>query len=115
LIFGSDGKDLDEVVSHVVLAKMVVTYVNMFGVWAQLWEPCKFQCTRVVFENFAIHVVFSIDDWEPFPPYFLNENHDRRTSRRDWDIEIYLASMVESATWVCNFDAQIIEYNSTAV
>jgi hypothetical protein len=44
LVFGANRNDLDQSISH-VLAKMVITHVDVLGTWANLWEPGKFQRT----------------------------------------------------------------------
>jgi hypothetical protein len=44
LVFGANQKDLDQSVLH-VLAKTVITYVDVLGTWAKFWEPGKFQRT----------------------------------------------------------------------
>jgi hypothetical protein len=41
---GANRKDLDQSVLQ-VLAKMVITHVDVLGTWAKHWEPGKFQHT----------------------------------------------------------------------
>ncbi len=44
LILGTDWKDLDKAIPH-VLTKMMIAYVAMFGTRMKLGKPSKFQCT----------------------------------------------------------------------
>jgi hypothetical protein len=55
LIFGSYWEDFDKPVLY-VFAKMMVTDVDVLGSRTKLWKPCKFQCTGVVFKNFAVYI-----------------------------------------------------------
>ncbi len=55
LIPGPYWEDLDKPVSYVV-AKVMVTYVDVLGTRTKLWKPNKFQCTGVVLKNLAVHV-----------------------------------------------------------
>ena len=41
LVFGANQKDLDQSISH-VLGKVVITHVDVLGMWAKLREPGKF-------------------------------------------------------------------------
>jgi hypothetical protein len=65
LILGSYWEDLDKPVSY-VFAKVMITYVDVFGIRAKLWKPGKFQCTGVVFKNLAVYVGLGTDELKPF-------------------------------------------------
>jgi hypothetical protein len=60
-ILGSYWEDLDRPVSY-IFAKVMVTHVDMLGTWAKLQKPGKFQCTGVVFKNFAVYIGLDTDD-----------------------------------------------------
>jgi hypothetical protein len=77
LILGSYWEDLYKPVPY-VFAKVMVTYVDVFGTRAKLWKPCKFQCTGVVFKNFAIYVGLGTGHLKTLPANFLNQKHDRK-------------------------------------
>jgi hypothetical protein len=61
-----------------MFAKVMVTYVDVLGMRAKLWEPSKFQCTRVVLKNLAVYVVLGTDDLKTLLANFLNQKHDRK-------------------------------------
>jgi hypothetical protein len=77
LILGSYWEDLDKPVPY-VFVKVMVTYVDVLGTRAKLWKPCKFQCTGVVFKNFAIYVGLGTDHLKSLLTNFLNQEHDRK-------------------------------------
>ncbi len=70
LVFGVDGEDLDKPLSH-VFAKMMIANIYVLGPWAQLWKPCKFQGSSVVFKYFAVDIRFDANDLEVLLPHFL--------------------------------------------
>jgi hypothetical protein len=76
LILGSYWEDFDELVPY-VFAKVMVTYVDMLGTRAKLWKPCGFQCTGVVFKNFAVQVGLGTDNLKTLLTNFLNQKQDR--------------------------------------
>jgi hypothetical protein len=49
----------------------MVTYIDVLGTRAKLWEPREFQCTRVTLKNLAIYVVLGTDDLETLLAKFL--------------------------------------------
>jgi hypothetical protein len=77
LILNSYWEDLDKPIPY-VFAKVMVTYVDVLGMRAKLRSPCKFQCTRVVFKNFAVYVGLRTDHLKPLLANFLNQKHDRK-------------------------------------
>jgi hypothetical protein len=60
-----------------VFAKVMVTYVDVLGTRAKLWKRCEFQCTGVVFKNFAVYVGLGTDNLNTLLANFLNQKHDR--------------------------------------
>jgi hypothetical protein len=54
----------------------MVTYVDVLGTRAKLRKPCKFQCTGVVFKNFAVYIGLCTDDLKTLLANFLNQKHD---------------------------------------
>jgi hypothetical protein len=77
LILGSYWEDLDKPVPY-VLAKVMVTYVDVLGTRAKLWKPWEFQCTNVVIKNFAVYVGLGTDHLKTLLANFLNQKHDRK-------------------------------------
>ncbi len=77
LILGSYWEDLDKPVPY-VFAKVMVTDVDVLGTRAKLRKPCKFQCTGVVFKNFAVYVGLGTNNLETLLANFLNQKHDRK-------------------------------------
>ncbi len=77
LILGSYWEDLDKPVPY-VFAKVMVAYVDVLGTRAKLWKPCAFQCTGVVFKNFAVYIGLSTDHLKTLLANFLNQKHDRK-------------------------------------
>jgi hypothetical protein len=77
LILGSYWKDLDKPAPY-VFAKVMVAYVNVLGPRVKLWKPCEFQCTGVVFKNFAVYVGLGTDNFKTLLANFLNQKHDRK-------------------------------------
>ena len=75
LILGSYWEDLDKPVPY-LFAKVMVSYVDVLGMRAKLWKPCKFQRTRVVFKNFAVYVGLGTDNLKTLLANFLNQKHD---------------------------------------
>jgi hypothetical protein len=61
LILGSYWEDLDVPIPY-MLAKVMVTYVDVLGMRAMLWKPGKFQCSRVVFKNLAVYIGLRTDN-----------------------------------------------------
>jgi hypothetical protein len=77
LILVSYWKDLDKPISY-VFAKVMVTYVDVLGMRAKLWQLDKFQCTRVVFKNLAVHVGLGTDELKTLLANFLYQKHNRK-------------------------------------
>jgi hypothetical protein len=77
LILGSYWEDLDKPVSY-VFTKVMVTHIDVLGTRAQLWKPCEFQCTRVVFKNLAVYIGLDTDDLKTFLANFLYQKHNRK-------------------------------------
>ncbi len=77
LILGSYWEDFDKPVPY-LFAKVMVTYVDVLGTRAKLRKPCKFQCTGVVFKNFAVYVGLGTDYLKTLLANFLNQKHDRK-------------------------------------
>jgi hypothetical protein len=77
LILGSYWEDHDKPVPY-VFAKVMVTYVDVFGMMAKLWNPCKFQCTKVVFKNLAVYVGLGTDNLKTLLANFVYQKHDRK-------------------------------------
>ena len=77
LILGSYWEDLDKPVPY-VFAKVMVTYVDVFGTRAKLRKPGKFQCTGVVFKNLVVYVGLGTDNLKTLLAYFLNQKHNRK-------------------------------------
>jgi hypothetical protein len=75
LILGSYWEDLDKPVSY-VLAKVMVTNVDVLGTRAKLWEPSEFQCTGVVFKNLVVYVGLGTDDLKILLANFLDQKHN---------------------------------------
>jgi hypothetical protein len=75
LILSSYWEDLDKPISY-VLAKVMVTYVDVLCMRAKLWEPSKFQCTVVVFKNLAVYVGLGTDDLKTILANFLDQKHN---------------------------------------
>ncbi len=61
LVLGSYWEDLDKPISY-VFAKVMVTYVDVLGTRAKLWNPSKFQCVGVVFKDLVVYVGLGTDD-----------------------------------------------------
>jgi hypothetical protein len=76
LILSSYWEDLDKPVPY-VFAKVMVTDIDVLGTRAKFWKPCKFQCTGVVFKNFAVYVGLGTDNLETLLANFINQKHDR--------------------------------------
>ena len=76
-ILGSYWEDLDKPVPY-MFAKVMVTYVDVLGMRAKLWKPCKFKRTGVVFKNFAVYVGLGTDHLKTLLANFLNQKHDRK-------------------------------------
>ncbi len=74
-MLGSYWEDLDKPIPY-VFAKMIVTYVDVLGTRAKLQKPGKFQCTGVVFKNFAVYVGLGTDHVKTLLANFLNQKHD---------------------------------------
>jgi hypothetical protein len=55
----------------------MVTDVDVLSTRAKLWKLCKFQCTGVVFKNFAVYVGLGTDNLKTLLANFLNQKHDR--------------------------------------
>ncbi len=77
LILGSYWEDLDKPIPY-VFAKVMVTYVDVLGMRAMLWKPCKFQCTGVVFKILAVYIGLGTDNLKTLLANFLNQKHDRK-------------------------------------
>jgi hypothetical protein len=77
LILGSYWEDLDKPIPY-MFAKVMVTYVDVLGMRAELRKPCKFQCTGVVFKNLAVYVGLGTDNLKTILANFLNQKHDRK-------------------------------------
>jgi hypothetical protein len=77
LILGSYWEDLDKPIPY-VFGKVMVTYVDVLGMRAKLWKPCKFQRTGVVFKNLAVYVGLGTDNLKTLLANFLNQKHDRK-------------------------------------
>jgi hypothetical protein len=75
LVSSTNREDLDESLAN-VFTEMMVTDVDMLGAWTKLGKSGKFQCSRIVFKDFAIDVRLGIDDWDIVAFHFLNELHD---------------------------------------
>ncbi len=71
LILGSYWEDLDKPIPY-VFANVMVKYIDVLGTRAKLWKPCKFQCTKVVFKNFAVYVGLGTDHLKTLLAIFLN-------------------------------------------
>jgi hypothetical protein len=77
LILGSYWEDFDKPVPYVI-AKVMVTYIDVLGTRAKLWKPCKFQHTGVVFKNLAVYLGLGTDNLKTLFTNFLNQKHDRK-------------------------------------
>ncbi len=77
LILGSYWEDLDKPIPY-VFTKVMVIYVDVLSTRAKLWKPGKFQCTGVVFKNFAVYVGLGKDNLKTLLANFLNQKHDRK-------------------------------------
>ncbi len=61
---------------HMCSQKMMIAYVDMFGMRMKLGKPRKFQCTWIVFEDFTVNVGFSANNLKTFVLHLLNKKHD---------------------------------------
>ena len=77
MILGPHREDLDKPIPY-VFAKVMVTYIDVFGTRAKLWKPGKFQCTGVVFKNHAIYVGLGTENLKTLLANFLNQKHNRK-------------------------------------
>jgi hypothetical protein len=77
LILGSYWEDLDKPVPY-VFAKVMVTYVDVLSTRAKLRKPGEFQCTGVVFKNFAVYVGLGTDNLKTLLANILNQKLDRK-------------------------------------
>jgi hypothetical protein len=68
-------EDLDKPVSY-LFVKVMVTYVDGLGTRMKLWEPGKFQCTRVILKNLAVYVGLGTDDLKTLLANFLYQKHN---------------------------------------
>ncbi len=78
LILGSYWEDLDKPIPYMFANKVMVTYIDVLGTREKLWKPCKFQCTGVVFKNFAIYIGLGTYHLKTLLANFLNQKHDRK-------------------------------------
>jgi hypothetical protein len=77
LILDSYWIDLDKPIPYMFM-KVMVTYIDVLGTRAKLWKPCKFQCTGVIFKNFAVYVGLGTVNLKTLLANFLNQKHDRK-------------------------------------
>ncbi len=55
-----------------MIAKMVVTHIDVLGARAKLRKSGKFQGSQIVFKHFAVDVGLSADDWDVVILNFLD-------------------------------------------
>ncbi len=77
LILGSYLEDLDKPVPY-VFAKVMVTYIDVFGTMVNLWKPGEIQCTGVVFKHLPVNVGLGADNLKPLLTNFLNQKHNSK-------------------------------------
>ena len=59
-----------------MFTEVVVADIDVLSAWAKFWKSCKFQCTRIVLKDLAVHIRFGANDWDVALLHFLDETHD---------------------------------------
>jgi hypothetical protein len=75
LVRCTNREDLDKSFTD-VLAKMMVTYVDVLSASAKFRKPGKFKGSRVIFEYLTKDIRFGADDNNVVLLHFLDEFHD---------------------------------------
>jgi hypothetical protein len=59
-----------------MFTEVVVADIDVLSAWAKFWKSCKFQCTRIILKDLAVHICLGENDWDVALPPFLDETHD---------------------------------------
>ncbi len=75
LIDSSYWEGFDRAILH-MFTEVVVADIDVLSAWAKFWKSCKFQCTRSILKDLAVHIWLGANDWDVALPHFLDETHD---------------------------------------
>ncbi len=91
-----------------MLAKMMVAHVDVLGARAKLRKSGKLKGSGVIFKYLAIDIRLVQMTGMLCSFISLMSSMMGITSRKDIDIAIYSASVVDSAVWIWSLEAQMI-------